>query len=339
VHWAADQPGDRQVVHTTSLARLGARFAPVAEVASGVLAAELSRNDGDYLLWFRGEQVREVTWAGDPQKPVAVGTSPLDLSPRRSFAAWSEQVRHTSVPWSAVDVATATAIRLSVADMITQVRALRVLIAERQATQTRVVVDDSAEPMVIADGLGRVLLVNRAFERLLRRPHAHLNSLDDVAALFADPGRARTVLDQLQRERQPWLGELEIPGFGGLTVPVAVRADAVPTESGDVLGYIVIVTDLSARHEAERTRARLERALLDTPPLAPLAGAAVALARDFDTLMAAVLANGSTAVMQVADASAESSVTPLLAELETATRRAAELAVQILNGAAGDRAR
>jgi PAS domain S-box-containing protein len=311
----------------------------VAEVASGVLAAELSRNDGDYLLWFRGEQVREVTWAGDPQKPVAVGTSPLDLSPRRSFAAWSEQVRHTSVPWSAVDVATATAIRLSVADMITQVRALRVLIAERQATQTRVVVDDSAEPMVIADGLGRVLLVNRAFERLLRRPHAQLNSLDDVAALFADPGRARTVLDQLQRERQPWRGELEIAGFGGLTVPVAVRADAVPTESGDVLGYIVIVTDLSARHEAERTRARLERALLDAPPLAPLAGAAVALARDFDTLMAAVLANGSTAVMQVADASAESSVTPLLAELETATRRAAELAVQILNGAAGDRAR
>jgi hypothetical protein len=43
--------------------------------------------------------------------------------------------------------------------------------------------------------------------------------------------------------------------------------------------------------------------------------------------------------MQVADGGGEGGVAPLLAELETATRRAAELTVQILNNAAADQAR
>jgi light-regulated signal transduction histidine kinase (bacteriophytochrome) len=332
VRWVADQPGRRPVVHCASLARAHPRFAGLA--ACGLLAAELSRGQGEYLLWFRPEQLREVQWAGDPKKPTEVGGDPGDLSPRRSFAAWSQLVRHTAVPWSAVDVATAATIRLSVADMATQVRALRVLIAERQASQSRLAVEAASEPMVIADGRGCVLLVNRAFQALVKRPHPHFDSLADVAALFADPYRARALFSQLQRERQPWRGEMELPGVGGAAVPVAVRADVVPTPDGDVLGYVLIVTDLSARRQAERTRGRMERALLDASPLVPLAGPAAALARDFDALMAAVLANGSSAVMQIADAGGEGGVSPLLAELETATRRAAELTVQILNNAA-----
>ena len=336
--WAAAQPAEPPVVHTVSLARVHPRFVGVADVASGALAAELSRGEGEYLIWFRREQVREVQWAGDPKKPVAVGGDPADLSPRRSFAAWSQLVQQTSVPWTAVDLATAATIRLSVADMIMQVRALRALIAERQASQTRRVLDGAGEPMLIADGSGAVLLVNRAFERLVARPHPQLETLGELALLFTDPARARAVMGQLQRERQSWRGELELRGGGAASIPVAVRADAVPTASGDVLGYVVIVTDLSARHQAERTRGRLQRALLDAGPLGPLAGAAAALARDFDALMGAVLANGSSAVMQVTDAGVDGSVTPLLAELETATRRAAELTVQILNSAASERA-
>lgn len=147
--------------------------------------------------------------------------------------------------------------------------------------------------------------------------------------------RARGVDDAdgvagLDRER----GELELLSAAG-SVPVALRADAVPTAQGSVLGYILIATDMSARHAAERTRGRLERALLDSPPLIPFAGPA-ALAQDFDALMSAVLVNGSAAVMQVADGGSSAAVTPILAESETATRRAAELTVQILDAAGID---
>ena len=50
-------------------------------------------------MWFRKEQLLTVTWAGDPTKPM-VDNDPLELSPRRSFAAWSEIVRGTALPWS-----------------------------------------------------------------------------------------------------------------------------------------------------------------------------------------------------------------------------------------------
>ena len=335
VQWVREQPVDGAVVQSSSLARVHPRFAGAAECASGVLGAAISRADGDFLLWLRKEQVRHVRWAGDPTKTAAPGDDPTELSPRRSFAAWTEQVRHTAAAWSAGDLATAAAIRLSVADMVMQVRALRVLIAERQASQTRLVVQTAGEPMVIADGAGQVLLVNHAFGALVGRPHQQIQRLDDLAPLFTDPARARAVLAQLQQERLPWRGELELLGAAG-GVPVAVRADAVPTAQGSVLGYILIATDMSARHAAELTRGRLERALLDSPPLIPFAGPAAALAQDFDALMSAVLANGSAAVMQVADGGSSAAVTPILAELETATRRAAELTVQILNSAGVD---
>ena len=49
---------------------LSGSAAAIADTAAGVLAVELSRPAGEYVLWLRGEQVREVRWAGNPNKPV-----------------------------------------------------------------------------------------------------------------------------------------------------------------------------------------------------------------------------------------------------------------------------
>jgi len=80
------------------------RFFPgtedLAGVASGVLAAEVGGQDGDFLAWFRPETVREVTWGGNPHiSKVTEDESGPRLSPRQSFARWSELVRSTSTPW------------------------------------------------------------------------------------------------------------------------------------------------------------------------------------------------------------------------------------------------
>ena len=71
-----------------------------------MLAVRLSAVRPDYLMWFRKEQLQSVTWAGDPTKPM-IDNDPLKLSPRRSFAAWSEIVRGTAAPWTAADLALA----------------------------------------------------------------------------------------------------------------------------------------------------------------------------------------------------------------------------------------
>ena len=83
--------------------------ARVAGTASGVLAVPLtSGGHSDFLMWFRPEVLREVTWAGNPHAKTLEPTDDgLRLSPRASFAAWVEQVRGRSDPWTASEVAAA----------------------------------------------------------------------------------------------------------------------------------------------------------------------------------------------------------------------------------------
>ncbi|MGY1606344.1 SpoIIE family protein phosphatase [Geodermatophilus sp. SYSU D00700] len=82
-------------------------FDDLATDASGVLAVEVGGGRGDFLAWFRPETPREVSWGGDPR------TSEVDggrLSPRRSFARWTETVRGTARPWHGHEVAAARAL-------------------------------------------------------------------------------------------------------------------------------------------------------------------------------------------------------------------------------------
>ncbi len=103
--WLASRARDEQDVFCTD--RLSTVFPPArnyAGVASGLLAASLSRVHTSYILWFRPEVVRTVTWGGDPRKPEG---GPAQLHPRHSFAAWREVVHGRSIPWrdEAVDTA------------------------------------------------------------------------------------------------------------------------------------------------------------------------------------------------------------------------------------------
>jgi serine phosphatase RsbU (regulator of sigma subunit) len=85
--------------------------ADVAGTASGLLAAPLGGGRGDFLAWFRPETVREVTWSGNPHESTTVqGATGPRLSPRRSFAAWTETVRGTAQPWREHEVAAARAL-------------------------------------------------------------------------------------------------------------------------------------------------------------------------------------------------------------------------------------
>jgi chemotaxis family two-component system sensor kinase Cph1 len=75
------------------------------DCASGVMIAVLSKELGDYLIWFREEQIETVNWAGDPNKPVLVNANGLlDLSPRNSFEVWSETVSGIAEDWSLEEV-------------------------------------------------------------------------------------------------------------------------------------------------------------------------------------------------------------------------------------------
>ena len=313
----------------SSVSRANVALDSLTPTASGVLAVKLSGSKPDYLMWFRKEQLLTVTWAGDPTKPV-VNNNPLELSPRRSFAAWSEIVRGTALAWTASETALARAFGASLIDIIVQINAVRLLIAEHQIAQIRTTVGSSNEPVVVADANGRALFANDAFFALLQQPALPGAALEELSTLFSNPPLVGKILGSLAQERRPWRGELALALQAGKTLPVAVRAEVVPARDGSVLGYFLIFTDLTDSQRAAQARRHLEQSLSEAVADGPARGAAhTASATERGDLMGAILANASLAAMDIADGSSTSSVAPLLEELEASTKRATALYGQI----------
>jgi chemotaxis family two-component system sensor kinase Cph1 len=331
VDWISKQPMAGGVFASASVAKEVREFASLAETAAGVMAVELSQPCCEYLVWLRGEQVREVRWAGNPHKPVLPGNDPRELSPRRSFAVWTEKVQLTSRAWSRADVNTAQTIGSSLRDVDLQVRSMSYLITEDRLVQLRLALQASTDGVLIADGKGRIRFTNEAFSRFFRRPHVHLADLDDLPPLFRDSATARTMIRALLDGQQSWRGELPLNAGNGPTIPLMVRADVIPRLDGSgAMGHIVLVTNMTERHDADAARVRVQRAIMDAQqPLGPTK-LPVGESAQSKELIAAVLASASLAVMEVVDEASGSVVVPTLDALEASAKRASDLALRVI---------
>ncbi|WP_315763521.1 HWE histidine kinase domain-containing protein [Sphingomonas sp. Y38-1Y] len=85
---------------------------------AGLLALPLSRTPRDYVMLFREERVRAVTWGGDPHKPATWGPNGARLSPRKSFEAWREEVRGRSEPFNEAELRVAEMLRASLIEVV-----------------------------------------------------------------------------------------------------------------------------------------------------------------------------------------------------------------------------
>jgi PAS domain-containing protein len=308
----------------SSVAKANPALDALTPTASGVLAVKLSTSRPDYLMWFRKEQLLTVTWAGDPSKPM-VGNDPLELSPRRSFAAWSEIARGTALPWTSAELALGRAIGVALVDIIVQVHAVRLLVAEHQLSGIRETVQSSGEPVAIADASGRLLFANASFGKLAQRSGGELASLQDVVQLFTEPQVMQQALARLKAGHPPWRAEMSLARGSAEPLPVAVRAEVVQGRDGALLGHIVILVDLRDSKRATAARRQLEQSMQQAargqrfgqPDDDPL--------RESDAVIGAILTNASLAAMDIADGSIGAPVAPLLEELEASTRRATAL--------------
>ena len=307
------------VFATAAIAKLHPPLAGLTRTAAGVLAVRVGGVRGEYLAWFRREQLRDVTWGTGPAR---------DRGPRGSDAeaqaaaptGWHELVRDTALTWKMRECAIAKAIGASLADMVLQLRAVRVLIAENQLAAMRRTIEASDDPVVIADERGEILVATRALDWLIGGPHRTIETLRDLAACFDDVPRAETMLQQLLTDRRPWRGELRLMARGGEPgTPVALRADPIPGFDGGLFGVIIMLTDLTQRHAAEEARERLQRTIFSSqrPDEAP--------APSVQALVSAIWANAGVAVSEIADSADVGSIAPLLHEVESATQHAVRL--------------
>lgn len=92
----------------------------ITACASGLLAFPVSqRAQGDWVIWFRPEQLQTFNWGGNPyDTEKASGPHGARLTPRQSFDIWQEEVRGRAEPWKPVEVEAAKNLRLLMLDVV-----------------------------------------------------------------------------------------------------------------------------------------------------------------------------------------------------------------------------
>jgi light-regulated signal transduction histidine kinase (bacteriophytochrome) len=319
-----DTHRDRTVVATASLGLDLPQFAGITKVASGVAVTPISSNPGEYLIWFRPERIRTVTWGGDPLKPFVIGNSPTDLSPRRSFAQWHQQVEGTSDPWTPADLAAARLIGQSVADIVLQFRAVRTLIAQDQLEQFSRQVRVSEQPVIIADIDGKILLVNEAFKTLLPKDHSAFGRLDELAGAFQQPDRFLRDVAELIRHHRPWRGELLLRSESNREKPLLIRADPVHPSRDRVLGFVLIFSDITDRKAAEIARSRFQEGIVQSNRIS-----SVRLDSKTDlvyqNLLSSVIENAQLAALEITYGVETGRIAEMLESVRNSTLRTAEV--------------
>lgn len=101
--------------HTDSLASHIPGADRFAERASGLLAVRISELYPHWLMWFRPEVVKTVTWGGDPHDVVREAGR---IHPRQSFQAWQNQVRLKSEPWREAELDAARDLRSAIVGIV-----------------------------------------------------------------------------------------------------------------------------------------------------------------------------------------------------------------------------
>ena len=112
-------PLDSPLYVTQSLAADYPPGAAFADVASGLLAAPLSRSGHNMMMWFRAELKQTVSWRGNPHyEPKVTGPAGSRLTPRRSFELFSESVHQHALPWLQLEIDAAARLRTLIMELV-----------------------------------------------------------------------------------------------------------------------------------------------------------------------------------------------------------------------------
>lgn len=101
-----------QIFYTASLAAVYPAAHAFKSIASGMMLLVLSKELEEYIIWFKPEVLRTITWAGNPDKPVEIlPDGAMNISPRNSFEAWLQTVNATSHSWNEQEIKSVTILK------------------------------------------------------------------------------------------------------------------------------------------------------------------------------------------------------------------------------------
>lgn len=229
--WPAGPRGDsvlrfvRRAFETSSSPHIDTEHAelqPPLEAAElrtvcGVLATKFDGFASSGLVWLRPEHRNEVTWGGDPDKPVEV-TLDADgrpmLAPRSSFARWETIVKGKSRSWTDIDREAAAALSAVRQVLLVRESLAQISLSDRQF---RSLVNLQSDAYWQTDRKGRVVTMSKPLpfdhqmlpSTLLADVFAEAGDCDGLTALRAvlaaeNPFRALRVAVRLHAQTIPF---------------------------------------------------------------------------------------------------------------------------------------
>jgi len=103
---------------TSELRSLVPAAADFTERACGLLAIPISKAPRDYIMFFRREVTKKVSWAGNPEKPASIGPNGSRLTPRKSFETWQATVEGQSEEWLSAHFHAAEQLRITFLEVV-----------------------------------------------------------------------------------------------------------------------------------------------------------------------------------------------------------------------------
>ena len=226
-----------------------------SDVASGMLAIRISDVKRSYVLWFRPEVVRTVRWAGEPAKPAEANHR---LHPRLSFATWQETVRGKCMPWTEMEVESASEFRTAVL-MINLKRAEEA----EHLSEARFQQLTHAIPNLVwtSDDDGYLTYVNERWREQGQREHGCWFDAEGVAK--EDAESCQTLWNRAVSEGRLFEEEVRLRvGADGAERWNLVRAAPFTRANGTRAGWVGTCTDLTDRHARELELRRTEKLAL-----------------------------------------------------------------------------
>lgn len=109
--WISSNQSADEIFYTNRLPLIYPDAFSFKDYASGILAISLPKDKESFIIWFRPEVTKTVTWAGDPKKSIEMSQGKLTLHPRKSFEAWKEDLKSHAEVWKEYEVEAARKLR------------------------------------------------------------------------------------------------------------------------------------------------------------------------------------------------------------------------------------
>jgi light-regulated signal transduction histidine kinase (bacteriophytochrome) len=255
-----------------------------ADVASGLLAISIPRLYRGYILWFRPEVVRTITWAGDPNKAAAAPEPGGRINPRNSFAAWKEQVHRRSIPWSQIEIDTAVELREAIVRIVLhKAEELEQLSASLAKTNKELeafsysVSHDLRAPFRHIVGFSQLLRerlkgeldeTSRRYLETIAGAAQHAGSLVDGLLAFSQMGRTALDDEPLNLRELFEIARNDVVASEGAGRPIEWRVADLPPVRGDRTLLTLVARNLlsnAVKYTRRRERAVVEIGCVEEP--------------------------------------------------------------------------